>query len=252
MNTSSGGDSASFGVQNTSSGNLGSFTAGWACVASGSTSIALGFGNQATNNYAVSLGSTNISSGGSSFSVNENNTASGIRSFVSGYYNTASGEMSTVTGFYSHSFGVKGRWVTGQGYGVLGDAQKSIFTLRIRTTDATPTILGIDSTTPSSINQVALQNNNSIRFKGTIIARQSGSTNTSAWDIDGIIQRGISALTTTLLISNVNVIQNTPLWGTPTLLADTTIGCLTVTVTGLALTNIQWTCVIDTTEVIYT
>jgi len=137
---------------------------------------------------------------------------------------------------------------------VRGDSQSSKIILNRRTTDATASVLVIDSpagNTPAVGNQLTLQNNNSIRFKGTIIARQSGSTNTSAWDIDGIIQRGTSAATTTLLIGNVNVVQNTPSWGTPTITADTTLGCLTVTVIGAATTNIQWTCAIDTTEVIY-
>ena len=251
-NTASGGDSACFGTSNTASGNLGSFVAGYLNTASGQVSVAMGAGNVASNNYSACLGGTNnISSGESSVAFNANNTASGSRSFVSGYYSTASGELSTVMGYYCHSFGIKGRFVTGQGYSVLGDAQKSTFVLSKRTTDATATVLGIDNTTPSVTNQITLQNNNSIRFKGTIIGRQSGSTNTSAWDIDGIIQRGTSAATTTLLISNVNVVQNTPSWGTPTLTANTTLGCLTVSVIGATTTNIQWTCVIDTTEVIY-
>jgi hypothetical protein len=250
-NIASGLYSTAFGAQTTASGNYGSFSAGWLNTASGQVTVALGFGNSASNNYSACLGGTNnISSGESSVAFNANNTASGRLSFVSGYYNTANGEFSTVTGFYSHSFGIKGRFVIGQGYAVLGDAQKSTFILSKRTTDATPSILAVDNLTVTATNQLTLQNNNSIRFKGTIIARQSGSTNTSAWDIDGIIQRGTSAATTTLLISNVNVVQNTPAWGTPTLTANTTLGCLTVTVTG-ATANIQWTCVIDTTEVIY-
>jgi hypothetical protein len=154
-------------------------------------------------------------------------------------------------GYYASTFGIVGRLVNGYFNSVIGDAQKSTFILSKRTTDATPSILAVDNLTVTATNQLTLQNNNSIRFKGSIIARQSGSTNTSAWDIDGIIQRGTSAGTTTLLISNVNVVQNTPAWGTPTLTANTTLGCLTVTVTGASTTNIQWTCSIDTTEVIY-
>ena len=55
----------------------------------------------------------------------------------------------------------------------------------------------------------------------------------------------------TLVVGNVNLVSNTPSWGTPTLAADTTNGGLRVQVTGLAATNIQWTAVIETTEVIY-
>ncbi len=132
--------------------------------------------------------------------------------------------------------------------------EKYDFTLSARTTGNTPTTMCANfqaSAVAATTNQVTLQNNNTFRFKGTIVARQSGSTNTAAWDIDGLIQRGTTAATTTLLISNINVIQNTPIWGTPTLSANTTLGCLTVQVIGATTTNIQWSCSIDTTEVIY-
>ena len=251
-NVVSGNDALSFGALNTASGANGSMSGGVLNTASGSSAIALGFGNSANGIYSACLGGTsNVSSGESSVSFNTSNTASGKNSFALGSTNTASGENSTTMGYFSNSFAIKGRFVIGHGYAVLGDAQKSTFVLSKRTTDATATILGVDNTTPSVTNQLTLQNNNSIRFKGTIIGRQSGSTNTSAWDIDGIIQRGTSAATTTLLISNVNVVQNTPAWGTPTLTANTTLGCLTVSVIGALTTNIQWTCAIDTTEVIY-
>ena len=252
LNTASGDDSTALGVQNTASGSLGALAVGYGSVASGTGAIATG---SSTSSGVTSLasGANCTASGESSVSLGASNTASGKMSFASGNNSVASGEYSTVMGYYASAFGLKGRWVTGQLNTSLGDSQKSIFTLNIRTTGATPTILtsGFGSGSPSAINQLVLQNNNSIRFKGTIIARQSGSTNTSAWDIDGIIQRGTSAGTTTLLISNVNVVQNTPAWGTPTLTADTTNGGLKVEVTGASTTNIQWTCIIDTTEVIY-
>ncbi len=252
MNTASGGDSASFGVQNTSSGNLGSFTAGWINTASNQCTVAMGFGNIASALYSSSFGNSNNSSGQTSFTACHLNTASGISSFAVGSTNTASGENSSVRGYLSNSFSLKGRWVVGNGNSVTGDAQKSTFILSKRTTDATPSILAVDNLTVTATNQLVLQNNNSIRFKGSIIARQSGSTNTSAWDIDGIIQRGVGVGTTTIVgLANVNVVSNLPLWGTPAITANTTLGCLKVTVTGASTTNIQWTCVIDTTEVIY-
>jgi hypothetical protein len=71
------------------------------------------------------------------------------------------------------------------------------------------------------------------------------------WDVDGFIVRGANAAATTLNVSNVTLVENTPAWGTPTLAADTTNGGLRVQVIGAAATNIQWTAVIETTEVIY-
>jgi hypothetical protein len=96
-----------------------------------------------------------------------------------------------------------------------------------------------------------LSNNGAFRFKGTIIAKQTGTTNVAAWDIDGLIVRGANAAATTLLVSNVILVQNTPAWGTPTLAADTTQGGLRIQIQGAAATNIQWVADIKTTEVIY-
>jgi hypothetical protein len=100
-------------------------------------------------------------------------------------------------------------------------------------------------------NQVILSNQSAYRFKGSIVGKQSGSVNAAVWDIDGFIVRGANAAATTLNVSNVTLVENTPAWGTPTLAADTTNGGLQVQVIGAAATNIQWTAVIETTEVIY-
>lgn len=236
-NTSSGYASASLGTNNTSSGTA---------------SLAFGNSNSASANYCLASGYGNISSANAAISLGYANIASGGTSLALGSYNTSSGYASIASGNGANTFSVIGRYsYSSSNISVIGDSQLSKLTLVKRTTNDTPIALSVDNGVASSTNQLVLQNNNSIRFKGTIIARQSGSTNTSAWDIDGIIQRGTSAATTTLLISNVNVVQNTPAWGTPSITANTTLGCLTVTVTGVATTNIQWNCSIETTEVIY-
>ena len=241
---------------------MGTTCAAWteSAVAIGSSATANGTG------VAVAIGNTVTASGENSFANGFTSTASGFGSIAMGRtalssntYSVALGTFTIADGVSSvainngaHTFGITGRIVfSSTQLGVRGDAQSSKLILRKPTTNNTPTVLSSDSGVASAINQLTLQNNNSIRFKGTIIGRQSGSTNTSAWDIDGIIQRGTSAATTTLLVSNVNVVQNTPAWGTPTLTANTTLGCLTVSVIGVLTTNIQWVCVIDTTEVIY-
>ena len=224
-----------------------------------------------TNGQDVVLGTSNSSttSSGSNTLIGQNLTATAcyqstafgaFNSMSNGNYHFTAGRSNALTSLYGSvglgKYGIDNGFskMFYSGYGwVSGDNQTSKLLLNKRTTDATPTILIIDSRYgigADATNQLTLKDNNSIRFKGTIIGRQSGSTNTSAWDIDGIIQRGAGVGTTTLLISNVNVVQNTPAWGTPTLTANTTFGCLTVTVIG-AIANIQWTCVIDTAEVIY-
>jgi hypothetical protein len=261
------------------SGN-GSFAAGVANTASGSNSFAIGNLNSATNQsagcigdtnsatqqYAYSFGASNIASGTLGFCLGYGNTSSAWPSFTLGSSNvssatgavsigdtnTADGSYSLALGRQSRAFGIYGRQTYASGQeGLAGDSQTSKFILRERTTGNTATTLTSDSGAAAATNQVILSNQSAYRFKGTIVGKQSGSTNAAVWDIDGFIVRGANAAATTLNVSNVTLVQNTPAWGTPTLAADTTNGGLQVQVTGAAATNIQWTAVIETTEVIY-
>ena len=50
---------------------------------------------------------------------------------------------------------------------------------------------------------------------------------------------------------SISLVVNTGGFGNPTITVNTTIGCMTVTVTGLAATNIQWACRIDSCETLY-
>ena len=211
------------------------------CVASGTTSTAIG---------GYTYGDT-IASGESSF-ASMSGTASGIFSLAMGYLSIANAQSSFALGQQSNVFGIFGRQVYASGQeGTSGDSQASKFILRERTTGNTATTLTSDSGTGGTSNQVILSNQSAYRFKGSIVGKQSGSVNAAVWDIDGFIVRGANAAATTLNVSNVTLVQNTPAWGTPTLAADTTNGGLRVQVTGATATNIQWTAVIETTEVIY-
>lgn len=210
-------------------------------VASGTSSFVAGRRNLASGITSVALGDTNTSSGNKSFSV--------------GSGNTASGTSSVCTGENASNFSIYGRFTHGAGvHQVQGDCQRSIFVLRQSTTNATPGIMTSGATgqnAASGANQLIVQNNSAISFTGMIAAKQSASTNSAAWKIEGLIVRGTTAASTTVVASTVTVVSNVPTWGTPTLTADTTLGGLNITVTGLAATNIRWTCTFDTTEVIY-
>lgn len=286
-NTSSANFSTAIGYQSTASGSA-AVALGQQNSVSGTNASALGHSNIANNQYSAAVGFNNTSSGIGSIALGSRNTASGTGSAAIGghpYYggNTASGEASlasgqgsissgyaafamgvnnvsdyygtVATGLGAKTFGLYGRNSHSCGYiGTVGDNQKSTFTLGQRTTNNTPTTLisyYAAGTTPSAVNQVILSNQSAYRFKGTIIGKKSGTTDIASWDVDGLIVRGANAASTTLVVNNVNLVSNTPAWGTPTLAADTTNGGLQVQVTGAAATNIQWTAVIETTEVIY-
>ena len=275
---------------NTGSINIGSGTAsgnnaiaiGYSTTASGSTSLSFGNGAGATQQESMCLGHSSTANGSYSYCFGrenassgfvstvlggQSNTASGSRattiggqgnvasgdnSMAQGHYCTSSGTYSVALGFRSHTLGIHGRLSYASGYEATeGDSQASKFILRERTTNATATVLTTNSSAAGAANQVILSNQSAYRFKGSIIGKQSGTTDIAAWDIDGLIVRGANAASTALNINNVTLVQNTPAWGTPALSADTTNGGLKVEVTGAASTNIQWTAVIETTEVIY-
>lgn len=245
---------AAIGDRNISSGIF-SFSAGALSTASNQASTALG--QQCTSSAigSFTVGLQNTSSGSYSFSSGAESTASAQYSFTHGYKSAASGEASFALGNHITTNSVTGRfsrgYALGAGFQAQGETQKSDFFLSKRTTDNTATTVTVAGGAASTTNQVILLNNSAYRFKGTIIGKQSGSTNVAAWDVDGIIVRGANAASTTLSLGNVTLVQNTPAWGTPTLAADTTNGGLRVQVTGASATNIQWTAAIETTEVIY-
>lgn len=212
-----------------------------------------GFGNVSTNNYASNLGGQSNTASGQYATVigGQSNTASGSYSIAGGVGSIANGNFSIALGYGATVNSILGRNSFGYQNIVTGDAQISTFIMRMRTTGDTITTLTSDGTTASTVNQVILSNQSAYRFKGTIIAKQSGSINSAAWDIDGLIVRGANAAATTLNIGNVTLVQNTPGWGTPTLGADTTQGGLRIQIQGALATAIQWVADIKTTEVIY-
>lgn len=281
QNTSSGAAGVALGQQNTSSG-ANSATIGRSNISSAADAVCLGYGNNNAGTFSsVALGYQNtITSAGSlAFAVGQqnnvsgqamaigfiNNASNGIAigntntasggGFALGETNTSSGKNSIVTGRQGSSFGVKARLVHSAGQmGALGDSQISKFILQSRTTGATATTLIInygDSITPFSTNQLILQNNSAYGFTGVIVAKQSASTNAAMWRFNGLIVRGANAASTTLVMSEIIPVSNAPGWGGPSFAADTTYGGLQVQVVGAALTNLQWTANIETTEVIY-
>lgn len=223
-------------------------------MSSGNASVSLGGGasNVASGDYSISIGYGNLSSAQFGVSIGVGGVASGFASVSIGSACTSNADYSLTTGLNAYVNGVRGRESRSSGmFTIQGDSQISRFILRTRTSDATPTILTTDATAPSVTNQVVLSNNSYYSFTGQIIGKKTGTTNVASWNISGTIVRGANAASTVVNIANVNVIENASVWGTPTLTADTTNGGLIVTAIGLAATNIQWVCKIETTEVIY-
>ena len=260
--TASGANAVSLGASSTASGGN-STTTGYLNNATGSSSTAIGYGNTSGGFTSVAIGGSNSTAYDYNYAIGSSNTLTsgptGNNSYVFafGLGNTVNAPMAMAIGCYGLTNGVTGRQTFSSGrVATNGDAQKSTFFYRGRTTDATLTNLATDGGGGlNASNCMQLANNSSIRFKGTISGKQSGSTNIAAWDIDGLIVRGASAAATTLTIGNVNLVSNIPAWGTPVLSAYIDafngVGALRIQIQGAAGTNIQWTAVIETTEVIY-
>ena len=239
----------------TATGNF-AFAHGSRCNSTGYGSVAFGAytyaDTTASGDNSFAVGSA-TASGIFAIAMSEGNVASAQDSCaVGGRNNLANSYLGYASGGYSTTNGVEGRQARGRALGtVVGETQKSEFFLSIRTTGNTATTVTVAGGAAGTSNQVILSNQSAYGFTGTIVGKQSGSTNACMWKVTGLIARGANAASTTLTFSSVDVVSNAPAWGTPTLAADTTNGGLRVQVVGLAATNIQWTAVIETTEVIY-
>jgi len=257
-NTASGGASVAMGSSNTAS-NTGTVAIGASCTASNANTIAMGNRAKATGDSSICLASyffANSTASGDNSIVVGYGTASGSRSMCLGFGTTAAGSSSAI-GDSANTFSTLGRIaLSGSSLGNAGDNQKGIISYRQRTTNATPTILTTNNAVAFNDNassQLALQNEQVMRFKGSVTAKKSGTTDIAVWDIDGVLVRGANAASTVLTVGNVNVVTNIPAWVTPTLAANTSVnvGGLLITITGVIATNIQWFATIDTVENIY-
>ncbi len=248
-NRSTGTHSFSTGLDNISSGTYAA-SVGQANTSSSTGTFTAGYNSTASADASITLGRNNTSSGARSFTVGIGNIASADQAAAIGHDNIASGARSLATGYAADTDGIISRHSHGNTTGF----QVSRWLLRRNTSGNTLTYLttdGNDEFTAGVTNMFLLKNNQGMRFKGTIIGKQSGSANVASWDIDGLVVRTTSAANTTLVVSNVNVVSNSPAWGTPTLTANTTRGGISIGVTGASATNINWTCYLETTEVIY-
>jgi hypothetical protein len=248
------------GLTNTASASAAAVTGGESNTASGGYSaVGGGISNTASGLWSgVGSGLNNIASGGIAYVASGGaNTASGDYSFVAGGSdNVASGNVSAVVGgVYGTTRGIIGYLVTPASNTPIeakaGVQQAARLVLGVQTTNATATKLRSNTSSADATNQLILQNNSAIYFKGTVIANVTAGGDTKSWTFDGQIKRGANAAATTLTGSTVSSPYGdagASTWAV-SLAADTTNGGLAVTVTGQASTTIRWVCKLETTEV---
>lgn len=245
------------GSENTVSSNYSFVGGGQSNIAQSNTHAAVcgGNSNTASGQHAfVGSGLSNTASGArSSIAGGDSNTASGVYATVcGGWSNTSDGNSSFASGKLNTARGIESNFVFGgSALPSLGNSQSGNLVLGVQTTGASATVLTSNQSAASTSNQCILPNNSAYSFSGEVIAGVTGGGNTARWTISGAIKRGANAASTAMVgTPTVTMTHNdagAAAW-TVAVTADTTNGCIAVTVTGAAATTIRWVCRINTTE----
>jgi hypothetical protein len=128
------------------------------------------------------------------------------------------------------------------------------------TTNATPTVLTTTRGLSTGTNQILMPNGAngalgaSYVFRGQIVGVDIATGHTSAWSFVGAIKQLATAASTALVaaVTPTLIAQDAALSSAGVAIsADTTNGALAVTVTGIASTNINWMCDVQTSETTY-
>lgn len=233
VNGDDGTVSGNFGNDNTVSIELGAFAAGWDNTSTGETSATFGTNNNVTGDAAFAGGTDHV--------------VSGRFATAFGDFNVGDGENVFVTGYRSSSHGIFGKRAHAGGTlenATPGNIQVADYPLLKRSTNATPVVLTTNAAAPSTDNQVVLRNQCSIAFDGIVSVHSTATGDAKAWTVSGLIKRGANAAATAMVsAATVTEIGTGDASLSAVVLAitsDTTNGCLLITATGIAATNLYW------------
>ena len=261
----SGSYSVALGSRNTASG-LQAVAIGYSNTSSNTSTTAIGSGNQATNFYSVAMGQTCTSSGNTSVAmgyvctasgsmsvaIGDTCTASGTDSVSFGVNNTAGGAASIVVGGqYGTTRGITGASAWGSYGAALGQTQSQQFLLRADTAGATPTRLTETGGAAASNNGPVMPNTSTYYCRTRVLARNTTNGDSASWSTTALIHREANAASTVLIGTPVITSDYASASLTTCVVAitaDTTLGGLAVTVTGIAATNIRWVAHVETLE----
>lgn len=130
--------------------------------------------------------------------------------------------------------------------------QKSELILGINTTTATATRITSDGAAASSSNGPILPNTSTYRCRVEVVARNTTTGDSASWDCKALLHREANAAST-VVIGTPSVTQEFASSAMTAcaiaLSADTTLGGLAITATGIASTNIRWVAYVETVEV---
>jgi hypothetical protein len=216
-----------------------SFAAVRRCAASGAQSMAMGDQCTASQTGSMAMG--------------YQCTSSQTGSMAMGYQCTSSGTYSMGLGLQGHTQGLWGKYAFGGGqFSTIGDCQFGYQVLRRLATDTTPVVLTATGSTPTSTNQIQLQNNQTIKITCDILARSSTGL-TKNIEATAVLKRGANAASTTIstpIYTTIFEDAGTENW-TMVLSANTTTGCGVITFTIDSTINVRCMAKVKTVELTY-
>jgi hypothetical protein len=229
-------------------------------------SVLIGFNAQASDNNCVVIGGSSASGNLNSVSIGAT-AQSGTRSVAIGSSaNVASavsiGEALTNSNVSSIAIGqntnteMSGEFSLGFGtFASVGDFKVCTLGMRMQTTNATPTELGLStarSADTGPAGRIVLANNAAYIFDCDIVARQNTTGDMSAWNLKFAIKRGANAAATTLMGSPTATLiaqdSGASAWAVA-VTADTTNGRPAIGITGEASKTIRWVANVRMTKV---
>lgn len=226
-------------------GDTNAVSAGWSTVAGGRQNTASGinyatvgggFGNTASGSEAtIAGGDTNVASGSfAAIGGGASNTAAGLYSGVS------SGRGANAYVNYS-------RALAGGFFATAGDAQTWDLPLRRAVANATPTELRSDG----AGERLALPNNTCWKFRASIVGwRADTNVPMADFKLEGTIYRQIGATSVALFGAVTKTAGTANVAGIDaSATADTTLGGLSIQVTGIAGVTIRWSARLEVIEV---
>jgi hypothetical protein len=151
-------------------------------------------------------------------------------------------DTSTTPGLAFYSSGI---------FTVSGDAQTSLHTLRVITTDATPTPMTTNGSGASGTNTLQMPDNSAWAFCAHISGRHTTSQDACAFKVEGMIDKAATPGSVVVAGYAKTILGRDDGTWDVTVSADLTHGALQINVTGANAKTIRWAARVEITQVRY-
>lgn len=188
-----------------------------------------------------SLNTIAASANGATVSGGRENTASAEYSYIPGGRENEVDAAAKYAGSYGYQANAKqlaGRTIADGAFSAPGDAQSTVVTMKVETTDATVTAMTKSNTAASLV----MGDDTTWMFTAEIVARRTDADGESAaYKIEGCIDRNTGAASTAIVgaATKTVIAEDTAAWDV-SVSANTVTGGLVINVTGEAAKTIRW------------